>query len=69
VIFFPTEDQVEYIFTKSLIEVKCSKLRSMLRVEEVVIKVGSTLIPHSLSYCLSFVNPSILSQVILNGGC
>ena len=35
---FPTEDQVSYIFTKSLTEAKISKFRSMLGVKEVVIK-------------------------------
>jgi hypothetical protein len=40
VLFFPTEDQVADIFTKSLTEVKFSKLRSMLGVQEVVIKGG-----------------------------
>jgi hypothetical protein len=40
VLFFPTKDQVSYIFTKSLIEAKFSKLRSMLGVHEVVIKGG-----------------------------
>jgi hypothetical protein len=40
VLFFPTEDQVANIFTKSLTEVKFSKLRSMLGVQEVVIKGG-----------------------------
>jgi hypothetical protein len=40
VLFFPTEYQVAYIFTKSLIEAKFSKLRSMLGVQEVVIKGG-----------------------------
>jgi hypothetical protein len=40
VIFFPTEDQVANIFTKSLTEEKFSKLRSMLGVQEVVIKGG-----------------------------
>jgi hypothetical protein len=34
------EDQVADIFTKSLTEVKFSKLRSMLGVQEVVIKGG-----------------------------
>jgi hypothetical protein len=38
VLFFPTEDQVANIFTKSLTEVKFSKLRFMLGVQEVVIK-------------------------------
>jgi hypothetical protein len=38
VLFFPTEDQVADIFTKSLTEAKFSKLRSMLGVQEVVIK-------------------------------
>jgi hypothetical protein len=40
VLFFPTEDQVAAIFTKSLTEVKFSNLRSMLGVQEVVIKGG-----------------------------
>jgi hypothetical protein len=40
VLFFPTKDQVAYIFTKSLTEEKFSKLRSMLGVQEVVIKGG-----------------------------
>jgi hypothetical protein len=39
-LFFPTEDQVADIFTKSLTEAKFSKLRSMLGVQEVVIKGG-----------------------------
>jgi hypothetical protein len=40
VLFFPTKDQVADIFTKSLTEAKFSKLRSMLGVQEVVIKGG-----------------------------
>jgi hypothetical protein len=40
VLFCPTEDQVADIFTKSLIKAKFSKLRSMLGVQEVVIKGG-----------------------------
>jgi hypothetical protein len=40
VLFCPTEDQVADIFTNSLIEEKFSKLRSMLGVQEVVIKGG-----------------------------
>jgi hypothetical protein len=40
VLFFPTEDQVADIFTKSLTEAKFSKLRSMLGVQEVFIKGG-----------------------------
>jgi hypothetical protein len=40
VLFFPTEDQFADIFTKSLIEAKFSKLRSMLGVQEVVITGG-----------------------------
>jgi hypothetical protein len=40
VLFCPTEDQVVDNFTKSLIEAKFSKLRSMLGVQEVVIKGG-----------------------------
>jgi hypothetical protein len=37
-IFFPIEYQVANIFTNSLTEEKFSKLRSMLGVQEVVIK-------------------------------
>jgi hypothetical protein len=44
VLFFPTKDQVVDIFTKSLPEVKFSKLRSMLGVQEVFIKGGQALI-------------------------
>jgi hypothetical protein len=40
VLFFPTEDQVADIFTKSLTKAKFSKLQSMLGVQEVVIKGG-----------------------------
>ena len=40
VLFFPTDDQVTYVFTKSLSEAKFSKLWSMLRVQELVIKEG-----------------------------
>jgi hypothetical protein len=40
VLFCPTEDQVADIFTKSLTEEKFSKLRSMLGVQEAVIKGG-----------------------------
>jgi hypothetical protein len=40
VLFFPTKDQVANIFTKSFTEAKFSKLRSMLGVQEVVIKGG-----------------------------
>jgi hypothetical protein len=40
VLFFPIEDQVVVIFTKSLTEVKFSKLQSMLGVQEVLIKGG-----------------------------
>jgi hypothetical protein len=40
VLFFPTEDRVADIFTKSLREAKFSKLRSMLRVQEFFIKGG-----------------------------
>ena len=39
-LFFPTEDQVADIFTKSLTEAKFSKLRYMLGVQEAVIKGG-----------------------------
>jgi hypothetical protein len=40
VIFFHTEDQVGKNFTMSLIEAMFFKLRSMLGVQEVVIKGG-----------------------------
>jgi hypothetical protein len=40
VLFSPTKNQVADIFTKSLIEAKFSKLRSMLGIMEVVIKGG-----------------------------
>jgi hypothetical protein len=40
VLFFPTEDQVADIFTKSLTEAKISKLCSMLGVQKAVIKGG-----------------------------
>jgi hypothetical protein len=40
VLFFPTEYQVAYIFTKSLTKVKFFKLHSMLGVQEDVIKGG-----------------------------
>jgi hypothetical protein len=68
-LFFPIKDQVVYFFIKSLIEVKFYKLLSMLGVEEVFLEGGYTLIPPSFSYCVSFVNPTILSQVVLKGGC
>ena len=40
VLFFPTDDQVAYIFTKSLTEANFSTLRSMLGFQELVIKGG-----------------------------
>ena len=40
VLYFPTDDQVADIFTESLIEVKFSKLCSMLGVQECVLKGG-----------------------------
>jgi hypothetical protein len=40
VLIFPIEDEVAEIFTKSLTKVKFSKLRSMLGVQEVIIKGG-----------------------------
>ena len=49
VLFFPTNDQVADFFIKSLIEVKFSKLRSMLGVQELVIKGRYTLMPPSFS--------------------
>eukprot|EP00253_Pinus_taeda_P004061 PITA_04061 len=64
-----TDDQVADIFTKALTEAKFTKLRYMLGVPEVVNKGGKALVPPSFSYCVIFVNPSILSQVVLKGGC
>ena len=40
VLYFPTDDQVVDIFTKSLTETKLSKLLSMLGVQECVFKGG-----------------------------
>jgi hypothetical protein len=40
VLFCPIDDQVANIFTKYLTKAKFSKLRSMLGVQEVVIKGG-----------------------------
>ena len=40
VLYCPIDDQVADIFTKSLTEVKFSKLRSMLGVQECVLKGG-----------------------------
>ena len=40
ILYYPTDDQVEDIFTKSLTEVKFYKLRSMLGVQECVLKGG-----------------------------
>ena len=48
-LYFPTNDQVVDIFTKSFTEVKFSKLRSMLGVQECVIKGGQALMPLSFS--------------------
>jgi hypothetical protein len=67
VFFCPIEDQVANIFTKSLTEAKFSKLQSMLGVQEVVIMGGQDLMPPSFSYCVTIVNHSILSQVVLKG--
>ena len=39
-LYFPTDDQVADIFTKSLTEAKFCKLRSMLGVQECVLKGG-----------------------------
>jgi hypothetical protein len=39
-LFFPIDDQVAEIFTKSLVERKFSKLRFMLGFQEIVIKGG-----------------------------
>jgi hypothetical protein len=40
VLFFPIEDQIANIFTKSVTEAKFYKLLSMLGFQEVVIKGG-----------------------------
>ena len=48
-LYFPIDDQVADIFTKSLIEVKFSKLRSMLGVQECVLMGGYALVPPSFS--------------------
>lgn len=56
-------------FKKSLLEEKFSKLWSMLGVQGVFTKVVYALIPPSLFYYVTFVNPSILSQVFLKGAC
>ena len=69
VLYCPIEDQVVDIFMKTLTEVKFTKLRLMVGVQEVVIKGGYALMPHSFSYYVNFVNPSIISQVFLKGGC
>ena len=69
VLYCPTKDQVVDIFTKTLTKVKFTELRLMVSVQEVVIKGAYALIPPSFSYCVNFVNPSILSQVVLKGGC
>ena len=39
-LYFPTDDQVADIFTKSLTEANFSKLRSILGVQECVLKGG-----------------------------
>ena len=39
-LYFPTDDQVANIFTKSLTEAKFSKLQSMLGVQECVLEAG-----------------------------
>jgi hypothetical protein len=44
VLFFPTEDQVADIFTKSLREVKFSKLQSMLGGQEMM-GIGTCVFP------------------------
>jgi hydrogenase maturation factor HypF (carbamoyltransferase family) len=58
VLFFLIEDQVANIFTKSLTEVKFSKLQSMLGVQEVVIKGGigcnASFLLLLCHYCKSF---------------
>ena len=69
VLYCPTEGQDVDIFTKTLTEVKFTKLQFMVGVQQVVIKGGYALIPPSFSYCVNFINPSILSQVVLKGRC
>jgi len=65
VLFCPIENQVVNIFTKSFTEVKFFKLRSMLGDYDVVTKGGYVPMHHSLSYCVTFVNSSTTSQVVL----
>ena len=48
-LYFPTDDQVVGIFTKSLTEAKFYKIRSLLGVHEIVIKWGYALMPPSFS--------------------
>ena len=48
-LYFPTDDQVEDIFTKSLTKVNFSILQSMLGVQECVIKGGYALMHTSFS--------------------
>ena len=48
-LYCPTDNQVADIFTKSITEVKFSKIQSMLGVQECVIKGGYALMPHSFS--------------------
>ena len=64
-----TDDQVADIFIKALTEVKFTKLHFMLAVQEAVIKGENALILPSLFYCVTFVNPSFLFQVILKREC
>ena len=69
VIHFLTSEHVANIFMNTLTKVKFTKLWLMADVQEVVFKGGYALIPPSFSYCVNFLNPSILSQVVLKGGC
>lgn len=65
VLYCPTNDQLENIFMNAFTEAKFTKLLFKLGVHEVVIKGGYVLMPPSLSYCVTFLNPSILSRLLL----
>jgi hypothetical protein len=41
----------------------------MLGVHESIIEGGYDLIPPSLSYCVTYVNPLTVSQLIIKGYC
>ena len=45
------------------------KFDPCLEFKKVIIQGGYALMHPSFSYCVTFLNPSILSQVVLKGGC